>query len=75
MVYIIDRIENSIAVCESMNDGNNIEIAVALLPKEAKEGDAIRKEGSRFTIDSALTNRRMADLTIKLDRLFSKHNS
>jgi hypothetical protein len=73
-MYIIDRIESDIAVCESMEDGGNLEIAVACLPKGTKEGDAIRNEGNCYTIDSALTNRRKAEMASKLDRLFEKHN-
>ena len=73
MTYIIDRIESGIAVCESLENGEKLEIAISNLPKEAKESDAIRESGDGYIIDAALTSQRMADLSKRLNRLFNKH--
>ena len=72
MVYVIDRIEGGIAVCESLETEDNLEIPVADLPKEAKEGDVIRKGCRGYAIDAALTKRRKEQLSDRLNRLFNK---
>jgi len=73
MIYIIDRIENEIAVCESLNSGEKLEIGIANLPKNAKEGDAITKDGDIYTINYDLTKQRKAEMRERLNRLFQKH--
>jgi len=74
MVYIIDRIENGIAVCESLETGGKLEVEAKDLPKRAKEGDTIRDDGGTYLIDAALTKQRKSELSDRLDRLFKKHN-
>jgi hypothetical protein len=74
MVYTIDRVDSGIAVCENLETGKSIEIAMTSLPKGAKEGDVIRKDGDGYIIDSALTEQRKTELSDRLDRLFKKHN-
>jgi hypothetical protein len=74
MVYIIDRIENGIAVCECMESGSMLEIAIANLPKGVSEGDAIRGDDGSYILDSAMTKQRKTEMANRLDRLFKKHN-
>ncbi len=50
MKYIVDRIENGIAVLET-EDGF-IEIEIALLPDNVREGSVLRKDDDRFFIDT-----------------------
>ncbi|MCM1115177.1 MAG: DUF3006 domain-containing protein [Clostridium sp.] len=40
MTWIVDRIENGIAVCE-IADGKTIDVPVTALPADIKEGDVI----------------------------------
>jgi formylmethanofuran dehydrogenase subunit A len=75
-MYIIDRIESGIAVCESVESNVTFEIAMTAIQKNAKEGDVIKKNGDDFyVIDAAVTKSRKAELTTRLDRLFKKNNS
>ena len=74
MVYVIDRIESGIAICESLETEANLEVAVDDLPHGAKEGDVIRKVEGNYIIDSELTRQRKTELSTRLNRLFKKHN-
>ncbi len=47
MKYIIDRIENNIAVCET-EDGEMVNIPLNKLPEGAAEGDILRSAGDMF---------------------------
>ena len=73
MLYIIDRIENGIAVCECKETGERLEIEVKVLPAKAKEGDIIKKDNDSYILDLSLTKKRKAELTDRLNRLFQKH--
>ena len=75
MVYVIDRIENSIAVCESLDTGDKLEITVSDLPKGVKEGDMIQKDGDGYVVNAEATKQRKAELSGRLDRLFKKNQS
>ena len=71
LTFIIDRIEEGIAVCENTETGAPVEIAANLLPKAAKEGDIIRKDSENtYTIDHAASKQRLAKLTERMNRLF-----
>jgi len=74
-MYIIDRIESGIAVCESVESNVTFEIAMTAIQKNAKEGDVIKKNGDFYVIDAAVTKSRKAELTTRLDRLFKKNSS
>lgn len=67
--YIIDRIENNIAVCESENK-IMVNIKVEDLPKECKEGDCIIKgDDGVIYIDNYETRLREEKAKRLLDRL------
>ena len=47
MKYIIDRLEEGLAICET-ELRKRISVPVSHLPKEVKEGDVLREEEGRF---------------------------
>ena len=69
MVYAIDRIFDGIAVCESLDSGDNFEIAICNLPPDVKEGDIIRRDADGYVVDTELTKRRKVELTAWMERL------
>lgn len=54
---IIDRFEGNFAVCE-MEDESFMDIEIALMPKDAKEGDIIVICGDNIEIDVEATKSR-----------------
>ncbi|MCL2376817.1 MAG: DUF3006 domain-containing protein [Defluviitaleaceae bacterium] len=74
MIYVIDRIENGIGVCECLETGAKLEISRAHLPKGAKEGDVIRRlHENSFAIDIELTKKRRDSMSDRMNRLFEKN--
>ena len=73
MVYAIDRLDNSVAVCECLTSGKRFELDVQNLPRGAKEGDVLRRDGNGYVVDSALTKQRRDELTDRMNMLFKKH--
>ena len=72
-MYIIDRIEGNIAICESYTEDGNIlvvEIEKSKLPKNAKEGDCILKKDTKYIIDIKTTNERKQNIEQKFKSLF-----
>jgi hypothetical protein len=74
MVYAIDRIDNGIAVCESLDSGEKLEVESRLLPAGAREGDVIRRSGDVFVVDVEFTEQRKQEMTERMERLFEKDN-
>ena len=75
MTYVIDRIEDGIATLEILSDARDIEvieIPKAALPKGAREGDVLHKDGDGFIIDREMTKKRREDIQAKMKRLFDK---
>lgn len=58
MKYVIDRIENEIAILESIEDNSIIEISISNLPECIKEGDIILKEETFSLLKEETTNRK-----------------
>ena len=52
MKWIIDRIENNIAVCE-LENGEMLDVKISALPKGIKEGDVIK-----LSVDETEANER-----------------
>jgi len=71
MEYIIDRIEDGIAVLENKS-GEIIELPRKDLPKGAREGQCLIKEGEGYAIDRAGTEKRKAEMKARLDRILGK---
>lgn len=53
-VWVIDRIENNIAICENRANRRKIEINVSELPKEIKEGTVLKYRKGGYVIDTDL---------------------
>lgn len=70
-MWIIDRMEGQVAVCET-EEGSKISIPKADLPPEAKEGDVIREEKGSYVVDEAATLHRQTVMKERLEKL-KKH--
>lgn len=64
MTWIIDRIEEDIAVCE-IDNGKTIDIPLSALPSGVKEGDAIA-----LTIDDSEIKDRKENINKLMNDLF-----
>ena len=64
MKWIIDRIENNIAVCE-LENGEMLDVKISALPKGIKEGDVIK-----LSVDEIETNERKERIDKLMDSLF-----
>lgn len=69
MKYIIDRLEEGLAICET-ELRKRISVPVSHLPKGSKEGDVLREEEGRFSLDSEETDKRRREMKKKLMDLF-----
>ena len=69
MKYIIDRLEEGLAICET-ELRKRISVPVSHLPKGIKEGDVLREEEGRFSLDSEETDKRRREMKKKLMELF-----
>ena len=69
MRYIIDRIEGNIAICENEN-GNFLEIDILSLPSNIKEGDCIKFENSKYTVDEKYAEERRKNIRKKMNNLW-----
>lgn len=69
MRYIIDRFEESYAVCET-EQGEYINIKRNELPKDAREGDIIIQEESVYTVDLIETEKRKERIKKLADELW-----
>ncbi len=69
MKLIIDRFEDSYAVCEK-EDLSHVKIERSLIPDAASEGSVIVYCGGRYTVDERETEARRRLIKEKLDRLF-----
>ena len=67
MKYIIDRLEEGLAICET-ELRKRISVPVSHLPKEVK--DVLREEDGRFFLDSEETDKRRREMKKKLMDLF-----
>ena len=69
MKYIIDRLEEGLAICET-ELRKRISVPVSHLPKGIKEGDVLREEEGRFSLDSEETDKSRREMKKKLMDLF-----
>jgi len=75
MHYIVDRIESGIAICNCMSTGETMEIKASELPPKTKEGDILAKDGGKYVYDEELSQKRLARLRERVDRLFERQSS
>ncbi len=66
---IIDRFEESFAVCETEN-GEFINIEKDLLPQNAKAGDVLINQNNKYIIDEKSTEQRRNQIRQKQDLLW-----
>ncbi len=71
MIYIVDRIENGVAVLVDDN-GETLEISAKLLPEGAKESDALTKEKEGFVLCENERKIREEKAKKLLEKLFKK---
>lgn len=64
MKWIIDRIENDIAVCE-LENGELLDVKISALPKGIKEGDVIK-----LSVDETEANERKERIDKLMNSLF-----
>lgn len=69
MKYIIDRLEEGIAVCENELK-KMISIPKEHLPHDIKEGDLLSEDDGTFSIDKEATDKRRSQMRKKLMDLF-----
>lgn len=69
MKYIIDRIEQNIAICEDEN-GNIVEIPKENLPQDIKEGSCIIEQNSIYILDENSTNKKREEIKKRMDNLW-----
>lgn len=69
MRYIIDRLEEGLAVCEDELK-KIITIPRTMLPNEVKEGDILKEEKGIFTLEPESTKERRKTIRKKLEDLF-----
>lgn len=68
MRYIIDRISGELVICEN-EEGDTVKLNPSELPKGAKEGDLLFKEGDAWYIDEKESSKRRRIMADKLNRL------
>ena len=69
MRWIIDRLEDALAMCED-EKGELIPISRDKLPENAREGDVLREEGGHFSLSPEETESRRREMKKKLMDLF-----
>lgn len=69
MKYVIDRIENEIAILESLETQLKKELPVSELPEGIKEGNVLIYEKDSYTIDIQEEKERRESLKRKFDML------
>lgn len=70
MKFVVDRIEEYIAVCQNLDNKEMIEIALEKLPKGIKEGKVISLENDVYSIDENEENERRKRIEEKMNRLW-----
>ena len=70
--FIIDRIEDGIAVLECQTTGDIIEIPKSDLPKTAREGHVLMKDGDGYAIDREATQRRRDNIRSRLEKILGR---
>ena len=74
MIYIVDKIEDNIAVLENKDTKEIINVNISCLPSLIKEGSILKYDGSKYYIDNELEMKRRQDLLERFKRLRNKNN-
>lgn len=70
MDYVIDRFEDSIAVCQNLDDEKMQNIDISLIDGNVNEGDIITFENGRYYLNKAKTDERKKAIKKKFDSLW-----
>ncbi len=70
MKYIVDRIENHLAICEDESQ-NMIDIELSLLPKNIKEGSIIYYSNGKYKIDKKEEKKRIEIIKKKMESIWN----
>ncbi len=68
--YAIDRFEGDFCVCQNLQTEQIENIPRQAVPKEAEEGDVLRKTEDGYAIDKEKTNEISADIAALSARLW-----
>ena len=66
-LLVVDRIIDGIAVCVRGDDA--IDIPLAEIDGEPREGDVLRENGARYTVDVTATGHRTAAIQERFNRI------
>ena len=69
MKFVIDRIENNIAVLENIENNEIINVDINELPKKAKEKDVIFYYGNEYILDNFEKEERIRKIEEKMKKL------
>jgi len=70
--FVIDRIEDGIAVLECQATGEFIEIPKTAMPKGARDGHLLSKTDDGFVIDHAATQALREDMKRRLEKILGR---
>lgn len=74
MKYIVDRIEDNIAVLENQDTKEIINIDISLLPRKIKEGNILIYKNNSYYIDKEAEIKRRKEILEKFQKLRNKNN-
>lgn len=69
MIYIIDRIEENIAILENQTTKKIIDINIKELPPNIKEGNILIYKDNKYYIDTNLEQERRKNILEKFQKL------
>ncbi len=72
MIYIVDRIEDNIAVLENKETKEIIDVSISILPANLKEGNVLKYENNTYTIDKEEEENRRNTIISKFEKLKNK---
>lgn len=73
VLLIIDRIEESVAVCENRETEEIINIDISELPEGVREGDAIRCDNNKYEIDEQTRKEIEERIKNKIKNIFEEN--
>lgn len=69
MIYIVDRIENNIAILENKKTKEMIDIDINILPPNIHEGAILIFKDNKYTLDQSLETERKKSILEKFNCL------
>lgn len=69
MKFVVDRIENDIAVLENIKNKEIINVSLKLLPKNLKEGDVLKFNNNKYFLDNNEKQARLNRIREKMKML------